>query len=179
MVSGAGSGPIGNFFTVFSKSQSDQNSCQAFRHPSVIDNFADMRHWIRRSLALAIALAFIGGGFGRVALSAAPDEPCHPNVLQAVSHGHEHGEHAEHAMHHEHHHDGALPSSGDGASEKSSGDQACFKCCGLCTIVSTFVPARPPGEVVFAGKPIVYVINIETYRGRPVVLDPGIPKRTA
>ena len=179
MVSGAGSGPIGNFFTVFSKSQSGQNSCQAFRHPSVIDNFVDMRHWIRRSLALAIALAFIGGGFGRVALSAAPDEPCHPYAPQAVSHGHEHGEHAEHAMHHEHHHDGALPSSGDGASEKSSRDQACFKCCGLCTIVSTFVPARPPGEVVFAGKPIVYVINIETYRGRPVVLDPGIPKRTA
>ena len=122
-------------------------------------------------MVLAIALVFIGSGFARAALSAAPDEPCHPDAHQAVTHDHVHGDHAAHAVHHEHHH--------DGAAEKSPSDQACFKCCGVCTIVSTFVPMRTAGEIVFAGKPIIYVINSERYRDRPVVLDPGIPKRTA
>jgi hypothetical protein len=122
---------------------------------------------IRRLFVLAMALALIGSAFGRTALSATPREPCHEHAHHPSTHGHDHGEHA---LHHRHH---------DGASEKSPGGQTCDDCCAVCTIVNTALPVRPSGEAVFAATRIVYVINPEIYRERPVVIDPGIPKATA
>jgi len=130
-----------------------------------------MRQGIRRLFVLAIALAFIGSGFGRAAFSATPDEPCHPGVHQYAAHDHAHGEHAEHAMHHAPH--------DDGATKKESTDQACFKCCGICTAVSTFTPLSDPASLVFAATRVVYSIDGESHTDRPMVLDPAIPKRTA
>jgi hypothetical protein len=130
-----------------------------------------MRQGIRRLFVLTIALAFIGRGFGRAAFSATADEPCHPGAHQPAAHDHAHGAHAEHAMHHAHH--------DDGAAKKSSTDQACFKCCGICTVGSTLTPLTDAAGVVFAATRIVYSIDGESHRDRPVVLDPGIPKRTA
>jgi len=63
--------------------------------------------------------------------------------------------------------------------DESSADQACFKCCGLCAVVGTPILPRAPGEIVFAAALIFYVMDTLSYTDRPVILDPGIPKRTA
>jgi hypothetical protein len=128
-----------------------------------------MRDRIRRLFVLAVALALIGSAFGRSALSATPRQPCHEHAHHASTHDHDPGN-AGHALHHQHH---------DGASEKSPGGQTCDDCCAVCTIATTALLVRPSAEAVIAATPIVYVINPETYRERPVVIDPGIPKATA
>ena len=67
----------------------------------------------------------------------------------------------------------------DGATKKSSTDQACFKCCGICTVGSPLTQLWGSAGIVFAATRIVYSIVGESHTDRPVVLDPGIPKRTA
>jgi len=129
-----------------------------------------MHGGIRRLFVLAMALALVASAMGRAAAGAVPQQPCHHHAHDASSHGHDHGEHAEHGLAHQHH---------DGASEKSPADKICNDCCGVCTLASAALPPRAPGETAFAATPIVYLINPETCRERPVVIDPGIPKATA
>ena len=92
-----------------------------------------------RFVVFAIAVAFIGSGFARTALGATPQEPCHPGAHESIAHhaDGDHGEHAmhahgEHAMHDDHQH--------DGNAGKAPTDQACFKCCGICTAVPIAAP---------------------------------------
>ena len=122
---------------------------------------ASMRQLVRRFFVTFLALAFFGAVLERSALGD-PDEPC-PFSSQAdqVVHG-------SHAGHH-HHHTGK---------QDSSSAQICLKCCGLC-MADAYLTAAPLTEFVLLTTPVVFSAGFDAYSGSPVVLDPGIPKRSA
>lgn len=122
---------------------------------------ASMRHLARRFFVTLLALAFFGAVLERSALGN-PDEPC-PFSSQAEQVVH--GSHAGHR----HHHTGK---------QDTSSAQICLKCCGLC-MADAYLAAAPVTEVVLLAAPILFSGGFEAYSGRPVVLDPGIPKRSA
>ncbi len=62
--------------------------------------------------------------------------------------------------------------------QDTSSAQICLKCCGLC-MADAYLAAAPVTEVVLLAAPILFSGGFEAYSGRPVVLDPGIPKRSA
>src|SRR4051794_27870723 len=117
-----------------------------------------MREKIRRLLVLLLAVAFVGGGFGRVALSASALEPCHAGAHQGHSHdqqatqagSHDHGHVVGHAVHPEHLNGGA------DATDTDPGDKACFKCCGVCT-AAAFGLLPPSGDMSLARSIVVYL----------------------
>jgi len=120
-----------------------------------------MRLLARRFFTIFLALAFFAAVLGRSALGN-PDEPC-PFSAQA-----EQVAPSSHAGH-QHHHSGK---------QDPSPAQICVKCCGLCTADAYLAPASRT-EFVLIATPIFFSSGFEAYAGRPVELDPGIPKRSA
>jgi len=117
---------------------------------------------VRRFSAIFLALAFFAAVLERSALGN-PDEPC-----PFSSHRHEVGQHDSHAGHRHH----------DTGKQDPSPVQICVKCCGLCT-ADTYLAPAPLTQFVLLSTRIVFSTGFEAYAGRPVVLDPGIPKRSA
>jgi hypothetical protein len=120
-----------------------------------------MRQLARQFFSILLALAFFGAVLERSALGN-PDEPC------PLSSHPEHVGHGSYAAHH-HHHTGK---------QDQSPAQICLKCCGLCTADAYIAPA-PLLELDGLAMPILFSADLDSHIGRPVVLDPGIPKRTA
>jgi hypothetical protein len=120
-----------------------------------------MRPLARRFFVTFLALAFFGAVLERSALGN-PDEPC-PFSSQA-----EQVVHGSHAGHH-HHHTGK---------QDSSPAQICLKCCGLC-MADAYPAAAPVTKFVLLATPVFFSVGFGACSGRPVVLDPGIPKLSA
>jgi hypothetical protein len=120
---------------------------------------ASMAACARPVLAILLALALVVGGVGRFAVACGDDLP--------AAHVHDVGSHSGH--HHSHDHD---------TGKKPLSAPACLKCCGVCVADPSL--ARAPAVIVdLRVGPAVFVIATQTYRDRPVVLDPGIPKPIA
>jgi hypothetical protein len=120
-----------------------------------------MRRLARRFFVTFLALVFFGAVLERSALGN-PDEPCpFSSRAEQLAHG-------SHAGHHHHH----------AGKQDPSPAQICVKCCGLCT-VDAYLAAAPLTEFVLLATPVFFSAGFEVYSGRPVVLDPGIPKRSA
>jgi hypothetical protein len=126
-----------------------------------------MRPWIRRFVVILTALVFAAGGFGREALAIPPSEPCHNHHQDEDGHG----------MHHQHGVD-AAPQHHQGKPGAPT-DDACFKCCGICTAAPNLTDARAPTVAIFVAFSISYFAATQGYSDRPLVIDPGIPKRIA
>jgi len=119
-----------------------------------------MRAWVRPFLAILLALALVAGGAGRFAV-ACDDDP-------ATARPHSHTGH-----HHSHDHDAAK--NDHDAAKKPLSAPGCLKCCGIC--IADPALARAPAVVAdLQGRPAIFSTAGKTYRDRPVVLDPGIPK---
>jgi hypothetical protein len=118
-----------------------------------------MRRLARRFFVTFLALVFFGAVLERSALGN-PDEPC-PFSSRA--------EQLAHGSHAGHHHTGK---------QDPSPAQICVKCCGLCT-ADAYLAAAPLTEFVLLATPVFFSAGFEVCSGRPVVLDPGIPKRSA
>jgi hypothetical protein len=118
-----------------------------------------MRRNLRKVFVLLTALAFVAGMVQRSAL--AEGDPC------PVNHQQTHSAHAGHTGHDGHHH---------GTPEQKK-DAACAKCCGICVSTSTVVPAAMAGTIAVAPSRIEYALRFQRLADRPVVVDPGIPKR--
>src|SRR5215216_6838847 len=77
--------------------------------------------------------------------------------------------HAEH-----HHHGGPSQPSPDPSSKHT-----CLKCCGICTVDPNLTAGKAAGAIILSVVPIVYSRDFQAHSGQMVVLDPGIPKRSA
>ena len=138
-----------------------------------------MRLWIRRAMVLLTALGFLAGGVVRPALALAPAEPCHADHQhhqQQSAPGH--ADHHDHAAHQQLAGDGAHHAQEKGNPGAPS-DTACFKCCGICTSAPNLSNPDVAADAVFIVFPISYLAAVLSYTDRPLVIDPGIPKRIA
>jgi hypothetical protein len=112
----------------------------------------------RPLLATLLSLALLLGGVGRFV-------DC-GNGLPAA-HMHADGSHAGH--HHGHDHDTA---------KHPVTAPACLKCCAIC-VADPSLARAPTIVVALKVGAAIFSIATKTYRDRPVVLDPGIPKPIA
>ena len=119
-----------------------------------------MRRRLRKLLVLVTALAFVAGMVQQSV--AAADGSCPLSSPQS------HSAPAPHAGH-DHHH---------GTPEQKK-DAACAKCCGVCVSTAGVSPPAMTGTSAFAPSLIRYALESQRLAGRPVAIDPGIPKRTA
>jgi hypothetical protein len=122
---------------------------------------------LQRFLVALVMLAFLGGTVERSALGLTATDPCplsghtHTMAHQPLHSGHEH--HAYHATHKQH----------EGAKDQGI---KCF-CYGMAGF--NVFPAPPASDIIFQITAISFSVTLKTFSGRSVVLDPGIPKRTA
>jgi len=119
-----------------------------------------MRRRLRKLLVLVTALAFVAGMVQQSV--AAADGSCPLSSPQTQSAAAAHTEH-------DHHH---------GTPEQKK-DAACAKCCGVCVSTAGVSPPPMTGTSAFAPSLIRYALESQRLAGRPVAIDPGIPKRTA
>ena len=136
---------------------------------------APMLGSFRQTLIVSMALLFAASGFVARYCMAAHFITGHTIVSQSVvtdavhhAHASDHGEHAQHS-HDESHHQQA-PS--------DSGDVACAKCCGSCTLTTAVLPAVA-NEPIFIVSPAMFVGKSDHCSDTTVKVDPGIPKRIA
>ena len=122
--------------------------------------FPAMRRLLRKLLVLVTSLAFVAGMLQQSV--AAADGSCPLSTPQT------HSAPAAHAGHDHHHH---------GTPEQKK-DAACAKCCGVCLTTAGVSPPAMTGTSAFAPSLIRYALESQRLAGRPVVIDPGIPKRT-
>jgi hypothetical protein len=126
---------------------------------------------LRRIIVALIALSFLASGFGRGAVAIA-SEPCHPQP-ELVAHDSEAHAHGDHAAHH--------PAANDDEERTGGGGKAsdeCFKCCGMCTASPQLPTADPSNSGRFISYRVAYFAFAEGWADRPLIIDPGIPKRT-
>ena len=122
-----------------------------------------MREPLRRFFVILVALAFWGGMLERSALGFSPGDPCPMTAYSTHVSAHEGG--------HEHHHHGSKQQE-----PSKQQDTRCF--CG-CIVGSSLIPTALVNEIALQTIPISFPIVFKTHTGRSLVLDPGIPKRTA
>jgi hypothetical protein len=122
--------------------------------------FPLMGRLLRKLLVLVTSLAFVAGMVQQSV--AAADGSCPLSSPQS------HSAPAAHAAHDHHHH---------GTPEQKK-DAACPKCCGVCLTTAGVSPPPMTGTSAFAPSPIRYALESQRLSGRPVAIDPGIPKRT-
>src|SRR5712671_3889658 len=121
--------------------------------------FPTMRRLFRKLLVLVTSLAFVAGMVQQSV--AAADGSCPLSSPQS------HSAPAAHAGQ-DHH----------GTPEQKK-DAACAKCCGVCLSITGVSPPPMTGTSVFAPSLIRYALESQRLSGRPVAIDPGIPRRTA
>jgi len=80
----------------------------------------------------------------------------------------DHGQHDHHAMHHQ-----PAP---DDAGTPATDDHGCMKCCTMCTVASAMTPTAN-ASVSFSASAPVFFQKHESWSGRVLAIDPGIPKR--
>jgi hypothetical protein len=128
---------------------------------------------LRRLAAVGIALVLVASSPARFAFDANAAEPCHggspSSAAAAPSHADTHASSA-HPASHEH--------SEKAPNEKAPNAGPGFKCCGICTAASTFIPAEILDETSFAVKKISYSVITKYLKHQAPDFDPGIPKRT-
>jgi hypothetical protein len=120
-----------------------------------------MRRRLRKLLVLVTSLAFVAGIVQQSVFAA--DGSC-PLTSRPT-----HSAHVAPAGHDHHHH---------GAPQQKK-DAACAKCCGVCLTTAGISPPAMTGTSAFAPSLIRYALESQRLAGRPVAIDPGIPKRTA
>jgi hypothetical protein len=126
-----------------------------------------MRGVLRRCLVTFLALAFWGAMLERSALPFAPGSPCPMSAAGQV----EHSAGGSHSQRHGHHHHGTKDQQ-----PVSQQDTKCF--CG-CILGSSVLPGTPSTETSFAITSISFTPDLQMFCGHFLLLDPGIPKRTA
>jgi hypothetical protein len=128
--------------------------------------FPPMRRLFRQLLVLVTSLAFVAGMVQQSV--AAANGSCPLSSPQSHLAPTAHSAPAAHAGH-DHHH---------GTPEQKK-DAACAKCCGVCVSTAGVSPPAMTGTSAFAPSLIRYALESQRLAGRPVAIDPGIPKRTA
>jgi hypothetical protein len=122
---------------------------------------------LRRFLVALITLAFLGGTLERAASGLTAADPCplsghtHTMAHQPLHSGH---------AHHGHH---ATDKQQEPAKDQGT---KCF-CYGMSGF--NVGPAAPVSDIAFLTTPVSFLVILNTFSGRSVALDPGIPKRTA
>ena len=126
-----------------------------------------MHLWVRRIAVLATALGFLAGSMMRPALAVALAQPCHEQQ-PALHSAHGHDGHAAHSA-----------SDMDQGEPSAPVEAACFKCCGICTVAPSLAETSLRIGARLVGYPVDYFIAARSYADRPLIIDPGIPKRIA
>ncbi len=122
---------------------------------------------LRRFFVALVAVAFLGGTLERSALGLTAADPCplsghtHTMAHQPLHAGHEQHEH--HAI--------------DKQQEPSKDPGIKCFCYGM--VGFNVVHAAPVSNIALQITPVSFSVILKTYIGRSVILDPGIPKRTA
>jgi hypothetical protein len=122
--------------------------------------FPSMRRLLRKLFVLVTSLALVVGMVQQSVFAA--DESC------PLSSRPNHSAHTANAGHAQHHH---------GAPEQKK-NAACAKCCGVCLSAPAVSPVAMVAAIAVAPSRIQYALKSQRFAGRPVVVDPGIPKRT-
>jgi hypothetical protein len=128
-----------------------------------------MRLLCRRMFVVLIALGFIASGIGRMAFALA-SEPCHPKSEMTQQHIHHHGQ--DHASHDHNTH----PDNAETGNTTDTTD-TCFKCCGICTASPQLSTPSLSADARLVSYGLTYFVLAESWADRPLVIDPGIPKR--
>jgi hypothetical protein len=123
--------------------------------------FSSMRPLLRRLFVLIMSLAFVAGMMQQSVFAA--NESCPLRSLQAPTAQAEH-----HGHDHQHH-----------STPEPKKDAAFAKCCGVCVSTATNDPPPVARDISIAPSRIHYALTSQRFADRPVVPDPGIPKRTA
>lgn len=120
---------------------------------------------VRKLLVMVLAVAFsVGTVLGSAAMATAlcPGAPQHSPATPP----HSHGAHQGHFAHAQHRH---------GSPEGAKGVDA-DKCCVMCFSIAAVDPAMVPA-IAQVPSPIRYALDAQRLAGRPLMLDPEIPKR--
>jgi hypothetical protein len=125
--------------------------------------------WVRRITVVLTSVGFLTGGFARLAMAVAPAEPCHGHQQSPTHPDHDDAMHASHAGHHQDH----------GIEQSAPVEGACFKCCGICTAAPNLADPAARIGIRLIGHSVGYFVEVGNYGDRPLVIDPGIPKRIA
>jgi hypothetical protein len=125
---------------------------------------------LRRILVALITLSFLASGFGRVAV-AIGSEPCHSQPELVPHHSEAHA-HRDHAAHHQ-----AADDEQERTGDSAKAPDECFKCCGICTASPQLPTANPSNSGRVISYRVAYFTFPESWADRPLVIDPGIPKR--
>lgn len=136
-----------------------------------------MRRTFRQALALAVTFALVtSAGAWRqcTALQLAAANVANNEHASHPAHHHgdiaDHGQSVHHAMHHQ-----PAP---DDAGTPAAGDHGCMKCCTMCTVANTLVPAATV-TAIFTVSTLLFSRDEDVWFGNSIAVDPGIPKRTA
>jgi hypothetical protein len=130
-----------------------------------------MGGFVRRALALTIALALVASGTAwrqcmAMNLASGPAAGASQSAPDEQAHGH-HAVHDQDAAHG--HQTADLPT------DPTTNEHACLKCCSACTFASA-LPPFADGAAIFTVTAVEFS-RVESYRrGAEILVDPGIPK---
>lgn len=137
-----------------------------------------MRLRIRQVLAVLTALLLAVGGFSREAMALAQSGLCQSHHQAAAPPQPAAPGQSDPAAHHQHQAAGSHQHEADEPMPADTAGSACFKCCGICT-TSPNLTAGAQTDAVRVAFTVFYLAPVLSFSDRPLVIDPGIPKRIA
>jgi len=132
-----------------------------------------MRRAFRQALALTIAIALVASATAWRQCTALQLAAAASIAADSIASNHHHAasDHGAHDHHATHQHTMA-----DDPATSAVDDHGCMKCCTMCSVANAMLPAAN-ATLTHTASAHMFFQRHETWSGKTLAVDPGIPKR--